>query len=80
MAEQIVPPAFDLASSLDDEAYKLNTIVGMMYDALNMCDAHNQEQTNRAQDRMLFLTHSIADMQKRLESMTAAAYELPPMK
>jgi hypothetical protein len=76
MAMTILPPTnlFDIASELETEADKLKAGIELMNGAL-LYSCIDAEQAGRAQRQLFFLTGVLSDLQKRLEVITAAAYD-----
>ncbi|MHB1246710.1 MAG: hypothetical protein ACYCZH_09715 [Sulfuriferula sp.] len=73
MAMTILPPTnlFDIASKLETEADKLKAGIELMNGALLL----DSEQDKMAKRQLFFLTEVLSDLQKRLEVITAAAYD-----
>lgn len=78
MAESILtPPAnpFDIASAIETEAGKLKSGIELMYGALQF-QYGDKESVGRAQGQLFLLTDVLNDLQKRLDGLSTAAYDI----
>lgn len=80
MAVQIIPTTiFTLADELADESGTLRVGLDMMFNSL-MIQPSDEEQARRAIDQLYFIGRSLSGLQKRLDVLAAAAYDISNME
>lgn len=78
MAESILTPLaspYDIASAIETEAGKLKSGIELMYGALQF-QYGDKESAGRAQGQLFFLADVLNDLQKRLDGLSTAAYDI----
>lgn len=77
MANQIVPDTvFSLADEFASEAAQFKVCLGLMYESLQVNLDDVDEEVSIAFDRIHFLTSTLDRMQKRINVLSAAAYDM----
>lgn len=76
MADQILPhTVFEIATRIEEEANNLKVAISLMNEALQFRYS-DAESAGLAQSQMFFLAGAVSDLQKRLEVVSAAAYDV----
>lgn len=76
MTDKIVPfNIFDIASSIEQEAGNLRVCRTLMTEALQFSYT-DPEAAGLAQSQLFFLVRALGDMEKRLDEIEAAAYNI----
>lgn len=76
MADQIVPlNIYDIATRIEEEASNLKVCRSLMGDALQFSYV-DAEAAGLAQSKLFFLVATLGDLEKRLDAIESAAYEI----
>lgn len=76
MTDKIVPRnIFGIATGIEEEANNLNACRSLMNEALQFSYV-DPEAAGLAQEQMFFLVRALGDVQRRLEEIKSAAYNV----